>query len=52
MNDHDLLVQLAEDMKWIKTGLENHLHGHFQYSLMAWGTALAAIVALVLAILQ
>lgn len=50
--DHDLLIQLSEDMEWVRKALENHIHSHFQYSLAAWGSVAGLLAALILLLIK
>ena len=50
--DHDILIALKNDMGWLKTQISNHLKHHFAMTLAAFGSALTAIIALVVVILK
>ncbi len=55
MNDKDrdeLLTELKTDMRWVKKGLTNHIATHSKLNLMAWGTAMTALVAVILMIIK
>lgn len=47
-SDHDVLLEVKSDVKWLKEGFNNHLKHHFRYNIMAWSAAISAIIALIL----
>lgn len=49
MTDHDLLVTINEQVKALHECVKNHLHRHWQITLMALTAALAGIVSAVIA---
>ena len=50
--DHDLLIRIETDTKWLKCQFANHLKHHFLISLCSIGAMLTAITALVMFILR
>ena len=50
MNDHDLLIRIDERVQKIDKCLGNHLQSHIKINIMAWGAALSAIAALIVAL--
>jgi len=46
------LIRLDTDVKWIKKNLSNHLQSHLRYSIMAWTTAIGAIISLVIILIK
>jgi hypothetical protein len=48
--DHNLLIRIDERTSRMEIWMTNHDAHHFKYSLMAWGVALTAIVAVIAAI--
>lgn len=51
MSDHDLLIQLAEDMKWVKKTLGNHLHFHFWTNITLLSIIGGLVIALITALI-
>lgn len=45
--DHDILLQLYNDVNWIKKLMSNHLRHHWAITLAAIGAAISALLALV-----
>ena len=50
ISDHDLLIRVDERTDRMEIWMTNHDAHHFKYSVMAWGIALTAIIALVIAL--
>jgi hypothetical protein len=50
--DHDLLIELCTDMKWMKSVLTGHIKNHFQTFLVVLGCAVSAGVSVALMIFQ
>ncbi len=46
MTNKEQLAILITDIKYIKEQLNDHLHSHFKYSIMAWTVAFSAILTL------
>lgn len=47
MDDHDILVELKNDMCWIKKALSNHLKHHWLITLGACTAGMAAMGSLI-----
>jgi len=47
---NDLLIRLDERTARLDKWAANHDHSHLRYSIMAWGIALTAIAALIVAL--
>jgi len=52
MRRDELLIRLDERVERIDRWCSNHDRHHFRYNLMAWGIALASIIALITALLS
>jgi len=50
--ENEQIAQLQTDMNWVKKVLANHLQHHFLMSLAAWGTALSALIALIIKLIS
>ena len=50
MNDHDLLVELATDMKWLKTAMATHLKRHWVFSLSIATAVIGFIITLIVSL--
>jgi len=48
---NELLIRLDERTANLEKQMTNHLRSHLKYSITAWGIALTAIVALIVALL-
>ena len=48
MNDHDILIELKQDMHWIKKITGNHLKHHWVITVTALSATLSAITAIVI----
>ena len=48
---NELLIRLDERTAKLEQWATNHDHAHLRYNIMAWGIALTAIVALIVALL-
>ena len=50
MTDHEILVELRRDVKWIKQILGNHLRHHAAATITLAAATLAALTALIVAL--
>lgn len=51
-NDHDLLIKMYTDLCWVRKILGNHLSHHWAITALSLGTALSAIVTIVVVLLN
>lgn len=51
-DDHDILIRIETDIKWLKTQFSNHLKHHVIVNVCLLGSALSAITALVIVVLR
>ena len=42
-SDHDLLIKLSTDMRWLRKQIGNHLHHHWMVTLAVLAAAFAAL---------
>ena len=47
MTDHDLLIQIIEQVKYLQLSFDNHLVTHATYTLLMFGTMFGAIGTLI-----
>ena len=55
MNDNardKLIIETANDVKWIRRDFENHLTDHKKYMVMAWTTCIGLVITLAIIILK
>ena len=50
-DDHDLLIELRADIKWIRSSLSEHLRKHWAVSVCVLGALATGVIALLVAIL-
>ena len=48
VTDHDILIELYNDVGWIKKLMGNHLKHHWAITLAATGAAISALIALII----
>lgn len=49
---NELLIRLDERTAYLEKSMSNHLKSHFRYSLLAWSTAMSAIITLLVMLLK
>ena len=49
-NDHDLLIGICNDVKWIRTSLADHLKNHRTLTLTICGAGITGVSGLIIAI--
>ncbi len=50
-SDHDLLIRIDTKLDGLNEQFTNHLKHHFMYTLMALGTAISAVIAVIIALI-
>ncbi len=43
-NDHDLLIEMHTDIKWLKKALSDHLTKHWRFTILVLSLVVGAIV--------
>ena len=46
-SDHDLLIKLSTDMRWLMKQIGNHLHHHWMVTLAVLAAAFTCVVSAV-----
>ncbi|MBW1931416.1 MAG: hypothetical protein JRI56_00015 [Deltaproteobacteria bacterium] len=49
--DRDILIEVHNDVKWIKKLIETHFSEHFKIRLALFGSVLAAATAIMIALM-
>ena len=44
MNDHDRLIEIATDVKWIKERLSDHLIKHWRFTVLVISLVISVII--------
>lgn len=52
MDDHDLLIELKQDLCWVKKVLGNHLRHHWMITLGACTAAMGAFATLIVLLVR
>ncbi len=51
-NDHDILVELKRDMRWLKEGFSNHLKHHWIILSACFGAILSLSIGIILLVVK
>ncbi len=49
--DRDRLIKIETDVSWLRTAIENHLSEHSKVKMLAIGSVIAAVTALLVALI-